>query len=68
MSFAISKETRPFQQIITTENLQLPVIPISDATVPPAGSLDYNPEDLNVYVSNGTEWEVIGGSGVLFSP
>src|SRR5271154_611551 len=65
MSFAISKDIRPFQQVIVTENLQLPVISLDDIQVLPAGSLNYNPNDGNIYVSNEESWEVVGGSGVF---
>ena len=54
--------------MITTENLQLPVIPIDDAPVAPAGSLEYNPVDKNVYVGASTQLIVTTGStGSAFS-
>src|SRR5271154_7083439 len=62
MSFAITKDCRPFQQVISSENLQIPALSLSLIPIYPAGSLDYNPVDQNVYVSTGAMWKMIGGT------
>ena len=62
MSFAITRDPRPFQQLISSDNLQIPALSLSLIPIFPAGSLDYNPIDQNVYVSTGTMWKAIGGT------
>src|SRR5271156_3924637 len=57
---SLGANVEPYQvsptNILITPNLELP----DAVAVYPSGSLGYNPDDENLYISTGTSWKVVG--------